>query len=139
MMLSKALKVAVKAHSNQVDKGGNPYIYHPAAVANMVESEEEKIVALLHDVVEDSSITLEVIESYGFSDRVLKALKVITKCKGEDYEDYINRVKQDPIACKVKIADLKHNMDLTRIPEPCEEDYVRVEKYKNNIKQLSTY
>jgi len=83
------------AHEGQTDKGGKPYILHSITVSGMVETEDEKIFALLHDVVEDSPITFEKIESCGFSERVLKALKAITKCKGEDYEDYINRVKQD--------------------------------------------
>lgn len=137
-MISKALRLAAAVHDQQVDKGGTPYILHPIAVANMMEIEEQKIVPLLYDVVEDSSVTFEMLTSYGFSYRVLRATKTITRHKGEDYKAYIARVKQDVLACKVKAADLKHNMDLSRTFEPCKEDYLRIERYRSVLKQLST-
>lgn len=137
-MIDKALQLATKAHKGQIDKGGNPYISHPIAVSMMMRSGDEKVVALLHDVVEDSDITFEMLEDYGFSNEIIDAIRSITKCNGEDYNDYITRVKQNPIARKVKIEDLKHNMDLSRISEPCEKDYKRIEKYKDILNKLST-
>jgi len=137
-MLDLAYKIACKVHENQLDKGGNPYILHPIAVSEMVDTEDEKIVALLHDTVEDTSITFEELKDYGFSNEIIIAIKAITKIKGESYEDYIDRVKDNPIALKVKIADLKHNMDLRRIPNPSRKDHERVRKYINTLKVLST-
>lgn len=114
-MLNKALDIAYKAHLGQTDKAGAPYILHPMRVALHCETDEEKIVALLHDVVEDTPITLEELKTQGFSDDVLAALKSLTKIKGEDYQTFIQRVATNPLAVKVKIQDLKDNMDLSRL------------------------
>lgn len=115
VMLNKALDIAYKAHKGQVDKAGVPYILHPMRVALNCSTEEEKIVALLHDVVEDTPITLEELKAEGFSDGILAALKSLTKTKGEDYRNFIQRVVINPLAARVKIQDLKDNMDLSRL------------------------
>mgnify|MGYP000015291418 FL=1 len=114
-MLNKALDIAYKAHLGQIDKAGAPYILHPMRVVLHCQTEDEKIVALLHDVVEDTPITLEELKTQGFSDDVLAALKCLTKIKGEDYQTFIQRVATNPLAVKVKIQDLKDNMDLSRL------------------------
>jgi (p)ppGpp synthase/HD superfamily hydrolase len=131
-----AKRVAEKYHAGQVDKGGNPYISHPAAVASSVSTDEEKAVAWLHDVLEDTSCSLEELKAFGFSDSVLDAVVVLTRDKDEDYFDYIKRLQKNRLARVVKIADLKNNCDLTRIKNPGEADYKRIEKYKAALKML---
>ena len=129
-MLEKAAKLAEKAHQGQVDKGGQPYILHPGRVMEQCETETEKIVALLHDVMEDTPYTLEDLRQEGFSEEVLEALLCLTHREGEPYMAYIERVCENPLAARVKYADLQDNMDLRRIPEPTERDFARLEKYK---------
>lgn len=114
-MLNKALDIAYKAHLGQTDKAGAPYILHPMRVAMHCKTEEEKTVALLHDVMEDTPVTFEDLKTEGFSDEVLAALKCITKTKDEAYEAFIRRVATNPLATKVKIQDLKDNMDVSRL------------------------
>lgn len=128
--LNKAITIAAKAHDGQVDKGGNPYILHPLRVMMNCESEAAKICAVLHDVVEDTNISLADLKSQGFGDEIIAALDCLTKRKGESYDDFISRVLPNELACRVKFADLIDNMDLTRIPNPSEEDEARVQKYK---------
>lgn len=107
--LENAILIATKAHYGQIDKHGEPYILHPLTVMQNVESESEKIVAVLHDVIEDTDVTLDDLEKEGFSNEVLEALNCITKKNGEDYIEYLARVKNNPLALKVKFADIKHN------------------------------
>lgn len=132
-MLSKAKNLATAAHAGQRDKGGQPYILHPIAVAGRMDTELEKVVALLHDVVEDTSITLHDLELAGFGEDVLAAIDAITKRPGEPYDSYIERVKQNRTACRVKIQDLRHNIDLSRITDPKPAGYARLEKYRNTL------
>ena len=129
-MLEKAKEIAEKAHAGQRDKGGNPYILHPIRVMERCETELEKITAVLHDVVEDSEFTLEDLRKEGFPEEILEALDCLTHPRGEKYMDYIERVCQNPLAVRVKYADLQDNMDLSRIPNPTEKDHARLEKYK---------
>lgn len=131
--LEKAMKIAIDAHHGQVDKSGKPYIFHPLEVMRNVSSLDAKIVAILHDVIEDTSITLSDLEKEGFSKEILDALELLTHKKNVPYLDYINSLKENPLSKEVKIADLKHNMDITRIPNPSEKDYKRLEKYKNAL------
>lgn len=131
--VSNALQIATAAHSGQVDKAGADYIKHPIAVAEQLETEEEQTVALLHDVVEDTAVTLEDLESCGFSDSVLHAVDCLTHKEGEPRDAYLQRVSKNPLAVKVKLADLKHNSDLSRISEPTEKDFQRAERYKTEI------
>jgi (p)ppGpp synthase/HD superfamily hydrolase len=112
-----AILLATNAHRGQTDKAGLPYITHPLRVMSMFvlpEEEDERVVAVLHDVVEDCEITLLDLEIYGFSPRVVDAVNAITDRKGESYEDYIERVAQNPLALKVKLADLADNLDVRR-------------------------
>ena len=133
-----ALSIAQTAHKGQVDKAGIDYIQHPIHVASLVTTEEEKAVALLHDVIEDSDITLTDLLNQGVPEHVLKAVSILTKDKKLTYQDYLARIKTNEIATKVKLADLKHNSDLSRISKPTAKDIERVEKYKKAIKYLST-
>lgn len=126
----KALQIARTAHLGQTDKSGHPYIRHPIAVAFAFQDEIHIAVALLHDVVEDTSITLQALREEGFPEDIIEAVDAITRRSGENYADYLNRVKENPIARAVKLQDLEHNMWLERIPFLTEEDYSRLERYK---------
>lgn len=132
----KAYNLAKSAHEGQVDKGGKPYIEHPVAVASLVFTDEEKIVALLHDVVEDTPITLNDLREQGFTAEVVTAVDCLTKRQDEILGDYLNRVKSNALATTVKIADLTHNSDIRRIPNPTEKDLARVTRYKKEIAYL---
>lgn len=136
-MLNKAIVIAAKAHDGQIDKGGNPYILHPLRVMINCESESEKICAVLHDVIEDTNITFEDLKSRGFSDEIVTALDCLTKREGESYDNFISRVLSNELACRVKLADLIDNMDLTRIQNPSEEDEARIQKYKLAADRIS--
>ena len=134
----KAYEIAKKAHLGQVDKAGEDYIKHPEKVASFVNSDEEKAVAYLHDVIEDTELTLEDLREYGFSEEVLEAVDVITKKKGQDYQTYLNSVKENKLARVVKLADLRHNSDLTRLINITEKDIERKEKYQKAIDFLNS-
>lgn len=115
-ILDKALEIAYKAHAGQLDKGGNPYILHPLRVALHCRTEEEKMVALLHDVLlEDTAVTLEDLEREGFPEEVLEAVEYLTKKDGEDYQTFIKRVSHRTLAIRVKLWDLEDNMDESRL------------------------
>ena len=129
-LLSRAIILATELHEGQVDKGGNPYILHPLRVMTNVKSLEGKIVAVLHDTIEDTDITVEDLISKGFTDDVVEAVELLSKPKQEDYIKYIKRIKENPLAREVKIADLQDNMDLSRLKEITEKDLKRVAKYK---------
>ena len=137
-MIDIALAIAKKAHAGQVDKAGVDYIQHPLYVASQVKTEQEKAVALLHDVLEDSDITVADLLAYGLSNEVVTAVQTLTKKKGQSYQDYLGKVKSNNLARVVKLADLKHNSDLSRLKTVSNTDYERVKKYKNAIRYLST-
>lgn len=130
-MLNKAIEIATKAHNGQVDKGGKPYIQHPLRVLQCCESEIEpvKICAVLHDVIEDTNVSFDDLMDEGFSDEVLDALKCLTRIQGESYNQFIDRILTNEIACKVKLCDLIDNMDLSRIPNHTNKDKQRNVKY----------
>ena len=130
-----ASKIAYKAHEGQTDKSGVPYIFHPIHIAEQMDSEESCVVALLHDVIEDSDITLEILSKY-FNDDIIAALRVLTKKENDDYVMYIKRVKTNKLATKVKIKDLEHNRDLTRLDEVTDKDRKRSLKYWEAIRYL---
>lgn len=132
-----ALKIATEAHKGQVDKAGVPYINHPLTVASLVDTEEEKIVALLHDTIEDTNITEQDLLNYGFSNKIVEAVKLLTHNKNVPYMDYIAKIKDNKLARKVKIADLTHNSDLSRLKEITEKDKKRYEKYQKALLYLS--
>ncbi|MHC8362419.1 HD domain-containing protein [Pseudomonas sp. LS2P72] len=131
--LERAIAIAAAAHQGQVDKGGSPYILHPLKVMLRVATLEERIVAVLHDVVEDCGISLDDLRKEGFSEVVLTAIESITKVPGESYEAFVERAAQNPIGRVVKLADLEENSDLSRIAQPSWEDLERIEKYRRAI------
>lgn len=137
-MINIALSIAKKAHAGQVDKAGIDYIQHPLYVASQVKTEQEKAVALLHDVLEDSDITAADLLAYGLSNEVVTAVQTLTKKKGQSYQDYLEKVKSNDLARVVKLADLKHNSDLSRLKSVSDTDRERIKKYKNAIRYLST-
>ena len=137
-MINIALSIAKKAHAGQVDKAGIDYIQHPLYVASQVKTEQEKAVSLLHDVLEDSDITAADLLAYGLSNEVVTAVQTLTKKKGQSYQDYLEKVKSNDLARVVKLADLKHNSDLSRLKSVSDTDRERVKKYKNAIRYLST-
>lgn len=135
--LSEAILLATKHHDGQVDKSNQPYILHPLFVMNAVKDIKEKIVAVLHDIIEDTEVTEEDLIIHGFDFDIVQAVVAMTKVKGETYHEYLNRVKCNELATTVKLADLTHNMDLRRIPNPTTKDYQRLEKYKKAYQFLS--
>lgn len=136
--LERAIAIAATAHAGQVDKGGAPYILHPLKVMLRMNTLEERIVAVLHDVVEDGGISFDDLRKEGFSEAVLSAIESVTKVPGESYEDFVERAAQNPIGRVVKLADLEENSDLSRIASPSWEDLERVEKYRRAIGRLRT-
>ena len=136
-MLNKAIEIATKAHKGQVDKAGQPYIDHPLRVMNMGGTDDEKIVGVLHDVIEDSHWTFERLAVEGFSAEIVEALRCVTKLSdNEPYDKFIERVKTNPLAVKVKINDLTDNMDVRRLAYISEKDVKRLRKYLKAYKQL---
>lgn len=132
----KAMIIAYNAHINQVDKAGVPYIYHPIHLAEQMDSEIECIVALLHDVVEDTGVNFTDLER-DFSHEVIEALKLLTHDKKIDYLDYVRNLKDNKLARKVKIVDINHNMDETRLDKITEKDVKRREKYQKALEILN--
>ena len=130
-IIDKALRIACVAHAGQVDKGGAPYILHPLRLAMSFHDTTLQVVALLHDVVEDSKVTLDGLRnSAGFSDEIVCAIDALTRKKDEAYDKFIDRVAKNHIAKQVKIKDLKDNMDVTRLLNLTKNDLNRMEKYK---------
>ena len=128
----KAMIIAYNAHKNQVDRAGVPYIYHPIHLAEQMDTETECIVALLHDVVEDTDVTFANLEKY-FSKEIIDILKLLTHDKSIDYLDYIQKIKDNPIAKKIKIADIIHNSDETRLDKITPKDIIRRNKYQKAL------
>ena len=135
-MLVKAIQIAVSAHKEQVDKSGQPYILHLIRVMDAGETEQEKICGILHDLVEDTDWTFEKLENEGFSEEIISALKCVTKQENEDYAAFISRVKTNPLAIKVKLNDLRDNMDITRLVHITKKDRERLNKYLKAYQEL---
>lgn len=131
-----ALKVCFEAHKEQVDKSGLPYVFHPFHLAEQMQTEETTVVALLHDVVEDTTVTLSMLAEKGFSQEILDAVALMTHKDGVDYMDYVRAIKENPIAKAVKLADLRHNSDVTRLDVVDEKALKRREKYAEAIALL---
>lgn len=127
--LQRALEIAVTAHKGQVQKSGAPYVLHPLRLMFLVDSEEEQIAAVLHDVVEDTHWELAELKSEGFSQVVLDALDCLTHQDGVDYKSYIEKVASNSVARAVKLADLRDNMNVIRLPEMNQQALDRIEKY----------
>lgn len=136
--LELAILIATEAHKGQKDKGGNDYIKHPKAVAERVDTTTRKIVAWLHDVVEDTPITLEELRKKGFSERILQSIDAVTRRSNENRKQFIKRASLDADGIDVKIADIEENSDLSRIPNPTEKDIARTERYQLELKLLRT-
>ena len=135
-LTKKALILSFAAHKNQVDKSGIPYVYHPYHLAEQMETEEATVVALLHDVVEDTDYTLNDLQKMGFPDSVIEALHLMTHDPKIPYLDYVKKMKANPIASAVKLADLKHNSDLSRLNSVDATALARVQKYEKAIQIL---
>ena len=135
-MTKIALKLCFEAHKDQTDKGGMPYVFHPFHLAEQMTDEESTIVALLHDVVEDTDYTIEDLREMGFSESVLAAIKLMTHEPDISYMEYVARIKTNTTARAVKLADLRHNSDLTRLTSVTPYDEARAEKYKKAIEFL---
>ena len=136
--LEKAIEIATEAHQGQFDKAGRDYIGHPLRVMELGKTEEEKIVGVLHDVIEDTDWTFERLAEEGFSDEVIAALRCVTKIsENENYDDFIDRVKKNPLAVAVKINDLTDNMDIRRLPYLSDKDVKRLKKYLKAYKRLT--
>ena len=133
-----ALSIATRAHAGQVDKAGLPYIEHPIHVASSMETEAETCAALLHDVVEDTDLTFEDLASAGIPSDVINALKLLTHDSNIPYLDYVRQIKTDPIALKVKLSDLRHNSDASRLAHITEKDEERLRKYARAIAILES-
>lgn len=129
-MLEKAIAIAVEAHRGQIDKAGKSYILHPLRVMLRGKNDSEMIVGILHDTIEDTPVTLEMLRLEGFSDEVLAALSCITKKQGEDYGHFIDRVLTNPLATQVKLYDMEDNMNRDRLPFPTAKDEARFAKYE---------
>lgn len=134
-LTKKAMIIAYNAHMNQFDRAGVPYIYHPIHLAEQMDTEIECIVALLHDVVEDTDVTFEQLKKE-FSGEVIEVLRLLTHDKNTDYMEYIMKLKKNPIAKKIKIADIKHNLDETRLEKVTLKDIARRNKYKKALEIL---
>ena len=134
-LTKKAIKVAYEAHKDQYDKAGVPYINHPLHLAESMDDEYTTIAALLHDVVEDTDITLDDLAKE-FPKEVIDALKLLTHQKSIPYMDYVAKIKTNDIAKAVKIADLKHNSDLTRLDCITDKDIERIKKYQEALELL---
>ena len=136
-LTKKALKLSFEAHKNQVDKSGMPYVYHPFHLAEQMTTEETTVAALLHDVVEDAGVTLEMLQNMGFGKRITDAIALMTHDPAVPYLAYVTKLRENPIARAVKIADLSHNSDFTRLDAVTDADWRRILKYKMALAILS--
>ncbi len=132
----KAMKLCFEAHKEQLDKSGLPYVFHPYHLAEQMETEETTVVALLHDIVEDAAYTIADLTKMGFAKPITDAIALMTHDDNVDYMDYVRKIKENPIAKAVKLADLKHNSDLTRLDRIDDKALSRKEKYQKALALL---
>lgn len=137
MLEELAFEIAKEAHAGQTDKAGLDYILHPLQVAAEVTTDEEKAVALLHDIIEDTDVTASELLAKGLPDNVVEAVEALTKKHNQNYAAYLAGVKKNRLATAVKLADLKHNSDLSRLEKITQKDRHRAEKYRKAIEYLS--
>ncbi|HRK34186.1 MAG TPA: HD domain-containing protein [Candidatus Hydrogenedentes bacterium] len=135
--LERAIAIAAEAHAGQTDKAGAPYILHPLRVMLQLQSNEDRIAGVLHDVIEDSAWKVDDLRLEGFPETVLEALDSVAKREGETYESFVERAGKNEIGRRVKLADLIDNSDLSRITAPSEKDHARIAKYRRAIKMLT--
>lgn len=140
-LLSKAIHIATNAHHGQFDKGGNPYILHPFAVMALLEDTDEELqcIALLHDVVEDTKITFQDLRDSGITDRIIDAVRLLTKMPGQTYDEYKAGVFSSMDAMKVKKADLTHNTDVRRLKGVSEKDIERMARYHRFVWEIQSH
>ena len=137
-LYDKALLIAKRAHAGQKDKAGQDYILHPIRVAERCDDPLAKIVALLHDTIEDSNVTADYLRKEGFREEIVEAVLAVTRREGEDYDDYVRRAAQNELSRMVKRADLEDNMDIRRLPELTNHDVERLRKYLRAWQYLSS-
>lgn len=135
-MTKKAINICFEKHKNQVDKSGLPYVFHPWHVAEQMNDENSTIVALLHDILEDTDTKIEELMQEGFNNEIIEALDYLNHREDIDYFDYIQHISENELATKVKLADLRHNMDLSRIKNITIDDIKRLERYKKSFEFL---
>ena len=136
----KALRLCFEAHKDQLDKSGLPYVFHPFHLAEQMKDEKTTVAALLHDVAEDTPITLDELAEMGFDSDVIDALRLLTHNDDTPYMDYVARIKPNPIARAIKLADLAHNSDMSRLDESMIDEWAlrRAQKYRDAIAFLTT-
>ncbi len=132
-LLEKAIALAGDAHAGQTDKAGRPYILHPLRVMMAMADDTDMVVAVLHDVIEDTDITTNDLREQGFPEEVVVAVDCLSRRDGEDYYDFVRRAITDPIACRVKRADLMDNMNTTRLPAVTDKDKHRMQRYQKAL------
>lgn len=137
--LARAIALAAQYHEGQTDKGGRPYIFHPLRLMLKALTEEEQIVAVLHDTIEDTDLTLDDLRREGFSDEIVEAIDRLSRRDDETYHEFILRIKENRLAARVKILDIQDNMDLTRIKKPSDKDRKRLEKYSRALDTLLSH
>ncbi len=137
--IERAIEIAARAHAGQVDKAGAPYVFHPLRIMLSLDTPEQRMAAVLHDVVEDTSVTLPDLVSEGFPAAVVEAVRALTKQPGESRLDAARRAARNPIARAVKLADVTDNMNLKRITAPKEKDYDRLREYEQVKELLETW
>lgn len=128
-LYDSALQIAIQAHRGQKDKSGRDYVMHPIRVAEHCKNPKAKIVALLHDTIEDTEVTVDYLREQGFPEEIISGVLSVTKREGEDYESFVARAAENPIGREVKIADLEDNMDIRRLEVLTDEDVIRLRKY----------
>ena len=136
-MTKIALKLCFEAHKDQIDKSGMPYVFHPFHLAEQMTDEETTVVALLHDVIEDTDYTPDDLRRLGFGERILEAIALMTHDDAVPYMEYVAAIKSNPIARAVKLADLRHNSDMSRLDAITPRDVERAEKYAKAIQLLT--
>lgn len=140
-MFDKAVFIAAREHLGVRDKGGHAYILHPMRIAMHLRTNDEELmsIAILHDVIEDSKLTFEDLKAEGFTDRVIEALKLLTRQKGVSYDDYIDGMRGNRDALLVKREDLRDNSDITRLKGVSEKDFERMNKYIRSFAKVEAY
>lgn len=136
--LERAIAIAAAAHEGQLDKANEPYILHVLRVMLRLQAPEERIAAVLHDVVEDTAWSFDRLRAEGFSETIIEAIDSVTHREGESYEDFVLRAKAHPIGRRVKMADLEDNSDQTRLGEITDRDRARLEKYRRAMEALTS-
>lgn len=140
-LLAKAIALASEKHMGQFDKGGMPYILHPLKVMYYLRSDDLELmsIAVMHDLIEDTDVTFADLKAMGFSERVIKAIKLLTKMPGCTHREYVIGIKTNIDAIKVKLADLRHNSDIRRLKGITDKDVARLKKYNEMFLELRAY